>query len=266
MYQNELIDNSSLKQSKNFWKQYLAGYTGFVELPYESARNLHAARYRFVINKETTLKLKEFIYQKKSTLNTACLAFFNLFLYKITYQKDLVIGCPFTLRQSNEWQDIMGYFINSLPVRMKFHDTMSFSELVSIMGKDLLEIEKNKNLPFEEILKVAELEKSKSVNPLIQVWFVLENQNEYSELKLSNLLSKHHSIPQKHAKFDLMLIVEVQQEELSLIFEYDQGIFSETTMENWSKNFIDLLENVLSNPAKDIKYYYLENHEMSILL
>nr|WP_264358334.1 non-ribosomal peptide synthetase [Parachlamydia acanthamoebae] len=268
-FQNHYIAEEKKLELQNFWKNYLDNCVPILELPLDCPRvkqPYRANRHQFMLGKEQTQKIKKLSSQFKMTLNITCLSFFQFFLNKITMQNDVIVGTPFTLRRSEDWNKVMGYFINSLPIRTFFDRIQNFQDLMINVRESVLEVEENKDLQLDQIIKLLEIPRLPHITPLIQVWYVFENQGDYKTLDFMGTTFSHFSVPSLYAKFDLMLIVEERDNELSFIFEYAEELFLKETIEKWSSHFIHLLRDVLDCPSKNLKNYDFELQEMSFLL
>lgn len=238
------------QELKLFWKDYLKGYEGVLRLPYDSRDKKskeHSENQSFKISPKVGATILNFVKESQTTLNAVFMTLLQIFLLRVTGQVDTVIGIPCDLRNSSDWQKVMGYFLNSLPVRHQLEERKSFKELVGSCLKNILDAEKNKYLPFEKIMNTAGVKRSSEVTPLIQLWFVMENSGEYQDrLDLGEVQLTHHSIPSRFAKFPLMLIAKQKGKEITLIWEYSTAFFKESTVQMFTDIFQSVLEEVFT--------------------
>ena len=60
---------------------------------------------------------------------TVLLTFFNILLYKLTDQKDIVIGTAVSGRSHVDLESITGFFVNTLASRNNIEGNLTFSIL-----------------------------------------------------------------------------------------------------------------------------------------
>ena len=65
-----------------------------------------------------------------ATLFMTLLAAFSAFLYRYSGQHDILVGTPIANRNRAETESLIGFFINTLILRMRFSDEMTFRELL----------------------------------------------------------------------------------------------------------------------------------------
>lgn len=68
-------------------------------------------------------------------------------------QDDIILGIPFANRNRSEITPLVGFFINTLPIRSRLWPNMRFLELLTQVNELVLEIQSHQNLPFEQIVE-----------------------------------------------------------------------------------------------------------------
>ena len=102
---------------------------------------------------------------------------FNVLLNKCTGQKEFVVGTPVSGRTRSEIQDMLGVFINTLPLKFNLIDDFSFTEYVNEVKELVLNSLDNQDFPFEQLVEELDLEKDRSRNPLFDVMFIVQNSD-----------------------------------------------------------------------------------------
>ena len=80
--------------------------------------------------RELSAQLKVYLREHNVTLFMFLLAVLDTYLYRITGNDDVVIGCPIANREHDALKDMLGLFALPLPLRASMHDRMRFSELL----------------------------------------------------------------------------------------------------------------------------------------
>ncbi|MDQ1266727.1 MAG: hypothetical protein QG635_1879, partial [Bacteroidota bacterium] len=171
-------------------------------------------------------------------------------LYKYTGQTDLLIGVPAANRNRREYQQIMGLFLNTLPIRTNIEQSESFAGLLKRVSETVKEALTHQELPFERLIEELNPKRDLSRHPLFQVIFV--HQNFPGLYKVSGMTLKPFKVDYGSSKYDLDLWAEEVEGELLLTLTYNSDIFSISTAERFLKRYRVLLESILENPYSNI--------------
>ncbi len=222
--------------------------------------------YVFELSKATSDNLKRLCHSEESTAFMAMLTVFYTLLYRYTGQDDIIVGVPISGRNRNEFQKLIGVFVNTLPLRVRLSRNVSFKNLLKQVKEASLEAFSHQDVPFETIVQNIAPERSSSLNPLFQVLFTY--QNAVPNFRLNNVLMNYQPIDGGTAKFDLSLDIldggDVYPQKC--ILEYNTDLFDSTFIIRMAQHFQILLEQILSEPDKPIgEINYLTNEELTQL-
>ncbi|GEM_PF-5511429 len=103
------------------------------------------------------------------------LAVFGTLLHRYTGQEEVNIGSPFAGRDRLELEELIGFFINTVVLRLNFSGHPSFRLLLSRVREVVLGAYKHQDVPFEKLVEELQPERDTSRNPLFQVWFNMLN-------------------------------------------------------------------------------------------
>ncbi|KAF4040752.1 Thioesterase domain [Phytophthora infestans] len=198
-------------------------------------------------------------HSQSSSIFMGLLAVFYLLVERLSGQQDFVIGAPSSGRDAAELQDIMGYFVNTLPLRLggKFAGDEDFKSFLKNVRKVVLGAYNNMEIPFHKVLE--HLRASAHSNddierrwqhPLFQVMFSWEQSEDTSSTKYTEL-----ELPHQSAKFDLMLSMRYRrlnggtERVLEGSLEYPTARFMRSTVERFSRYYLALMEQVTSSPT-----------------
>src|SRR5262245_38545330 len=105
----------------------------------------------------------------------ALLAAFGALLGRYSGQDDIVVGSPIANRQEALLEELIGFFVNSLVMRMKARPEMRFEELLGEVRRTALEAYQHQDVPFERLVEELSPQRSLNTTPLFQVLFALQN-------------------------------------------------------------------------------------------
>ncbi|WP_030765322.1 non-ribosomal peptide synthetase [Streptomyces sp. NRRL F-2664] len=99
------------------------------------------------------------------------LAAFATVLTSWSGQGEVVVGVPWSSRDGGPSEDVIGFLIDTLPVRVDVGSAESFSALVRQVSDTMVDAHGHAGADFEEIVRALGLPRNLSRNPLHQIWF-----------------------------------------------------------------------------------------------
>ncbi|MCU7493270.1 MAG: amino acid adenylation domain-containing protein [Ignavibacteria bacterium] len=251
-WQREYLRGENLERQLSYWKDKLSGIPLSLELPFDHPRPpIQTYRGDYIsldLSPELVKALRDFNRQSGVTLFMTMLSCFQVLLYRLSGQMDIVIGTPVANRSKEELEALIGFFVNTLVLRCRISRNMKFLDLLKETTESSLEAFTYQELPFEMLVDALQPERTLSHSPLFQVMFVIQNApvEEYgftSDLKLFP-----HEVHSMTSKFDLTLFVSEKSEEaISMAFEYNTDLFEKETIEMFFRHYKSIIECVLIN-------------------
>ena len=123
---------------------------------------------------------------------------------RLSGQSDVVIGTPIANRIRAEVEPLVGFFVNTLALRLDLSDRPAVDEMLQRVKERALAAQQHQELPFEQVVEITNPARSISHTPLFQVMFNWNN-NDDGEIALPGLTLSPIAIPRRIAKFDLTL-------------------------------------------------------------
>ncbi|MBD9358038.1 non-ribosomal peptide synthetase [Methylomonas albis] len=251
LWQRQWLSGPVLEKQSSYWAKQLAGAADLLDLPTDRPRP-PVQRYRgsslsFSIAAGLTEQLKQLGRSAEATLFMTLLAAYAVLLARYARTTDLVIGSPIANRNRGELEQLIGFFVNTLPLRLDLSGNPSSRQLLSRIRQTALAAYAHQDLPFEYIVEELQPQRNLSHAPLFQVMFVLQNAPAptvaVADLSLEMLESAAPA-----AKFDLTLSIEETSGELRGVIEYNTDLFNETTMLRFIAHYRRLLASMAATP------------------
>ncbi|HEX8362543.1 MAG TPA: amino acid adenylation domain-containing protein, partial [Longimicrobium sp.] len=249
-WQRKWVDGDILQQQADYWKTTLAGAPDVLELPADRprpARPDHAgAAVGLVLDEELTAGLKALSQRHGTTLYMTLLAGWAAVLGRLANQTDVVIGTPTANRGRREIEGLIGFFVNTLALRMDLADA-SVAELLGQVKERTLGAQQHQDIPFEQVVDLVQPARSMSHTPLFQVLFAWQNAGQ-GGLELPGLtLASAGAAANVTAKFDLSLTLQEAGDRIVGGVEYATSLFERGTIER----YLGYLRLVLQAMAAD---------------
>ncbi len=250
-WQHQWLQGDILQKYVRYWQQQLEG-ARHLELPTDKPRpatpSTRGARYSFVLPKDLSLELDSLSRHEGVTLFMTLLTAFQVFLYRLTDQADIVVGTDVANRTRLETEGLIGFFVNLLALRTNVQGAPKFRQVLQSVRKMVLEAYAYQELPFDLVVEqLLGVERRSQQTPLISVLFVLQNIPE-GVLHLPGLQLTMMSQEQQSAKFDLALFLQEEPDGIRGSVVYRTELFEELTIATWMRRFEILLQDILTNP------------------
>ncbi|MEM7356372.1 MAG: condensation domain-containing protein, partial [Acidobacteriota bacterium] len=235
----------------DYWRQHLEGFSGVLELPLDRprppARRGRGARITRRLPAELRHGLEGWSRDHGVTLFMTLVAAFQTLLARLSGQDDVAIGTPVAYRQSQEVEDLVGFFANTLVLRTRLGDDPVFGSLAERVREVALGAFEHQDLPFEVLVEACQPERDLSRTPLFQALFAF--QNAPLELALPGLEFERFELDTGIAKFDLTLVVE-DDPDAPFWLDYDRDLFDGTTAERFLGHWERLLAAIVEGPQR----------------
>lgn len=255
LWQRQWFQGEVLERQLSYWKQQLGGALPVLQIPADHPRpavqTFQGGWQTLALSEGLSAKLKSISQDENATLFMTLLTAYSALLYRYTGQNDFVVGSPIAGRNRAETEELIGFFINTLGLRIDLAGDPSFRELLQRVREVALEAYSHQDLPFEKLIEEISPERDTSYTPVFQVMFALQNA-PVPALELAGMAPGQPLDPSdvhnKSAKTDLALFVEETNEGLIASFEYSTDLFEKSTIERMLQHFQRLLESVTADP------------------
>ena len=254
-WHREWLQGEVLDKAVSYWKEKLTGATSLLELPTDRPRppiqGFAGTRFPLVIPQELTESLKQLAEQQHASLFMVLLAAFKVLLFRHAGQEDILVGIPIAGRNNPELENVIGLFVNMLPMRTDLSGNPTFRELLDRVRETALGGYEHQDLPFEKLVEVMQPERDTSYSPLFQVMFHLGNL-DIPSFNLPGLKLTPLDADTGTSKFDLTLDLTESAAGLKGHFDYSTDLFDRVTIERLSERFQVLLNAVVADPETPI--------------
>jgi non-ribosomal peptide synthetase component F/alpha-ketoglutarate-dependent taurine dioxygenase len=251
VWQRRWLQGNVLEDHLAYWRKELAGKLPESPLagdhPRPAVSSFAGVTRTFELSKSLTGQLKDLARAKDTTLFMTLMAAFQTLLHRESGNDDIVVGTDVANRNRTETADLIGFFVNLLPVRTRPSANLTFREYLQQVKDVTLGAYDHQDLPFDRI--VTELQPERSLNraPLFQTLFVMQNA-PMPETKLDRLQLSQMEVDEGVAKFDLAVFMEEKDERLIGKWNYSTDLFVASTIERLADRFSKLLESIVANP------------------
>lgn len=243
-WQRDWLEGHTLQQQFNFWKSHLSSAPELIDLYTSYKRPLESSYrggiYRCRIEKNVYQKIKQLAEKSEATLFMVLYAAFQLLLFRLTHQENIVVGIPVANRHYHQVDSLIGLFVNVLPVCINHNDNFTFEGLLNQVKEKLIQCYQHQDIPFEYLVDNLNINRRLNYHPIFQILFVLQNVGELP-IQFDQLETKKINVDVEVSKFDLTLFVEETNQGLDIGVEYSQDLFEHQTIVNYVDCYLQLL-------------------------
>ncbi|HEY6548665.1 MAG TPA: condensation domain-containing protein, partial [Vicinamibacteria bacterium] len=252
-WQRERLQNGALDQQLAFWRKRLEGAPPRLDLPTDRPRSAallpRGAAHDLVFPPALVEKLRGLSHREGATLYVVLLAGFKALLHRYTGQEDLVVGSAIANRTHSELEGLIGFFVNSLPLRTDFSGDPTVRELVARVKGVAREAFDHEELPFEKLVDELNPDRDPGQNPIFQVVFAMQRASR-SDLGMPGLRVAPFDLQARVARFDLEVHF-FEAEDRSVVAAqvlYNAELFDAASIERMLSHYLSLLEEAAVRP------------------
>ena len=254
-WQRNWLHGEVLDQQLDYWRKHLSGAPPSLELPADRPRpavqSFNGERYSFALSRDLTARLLELSRREDATPFMTLLAAFYVLLYRYTGQADIVVGTPVANRNRQELESLIGFFVNTLALRVDLSGNPTFRELLARVREVALGAYAYQDLPFEMLVEELSPARDASRNPIFQVMFAFQNTPDPAARQLELNISPVE-VKTARAQFDLMLDVTAVDGQFYVTLVYNTDLFDALTIQQTAERFKVLLAGVVHGAGRRI--------------
>ena len=230
VWQRRALEGNTLDEQLAYWKRQLGGALPALELPLDHPRPVvqdHDGAWEIMILPEKlTNTLKSLRSRERVTLFTLLLASFQLLLYRLCGQDDIVLGVPVAGRNRIDTEALIGFFIGTLAIRADLSGNPSFLEFLYRVRKITLDAYDHQDVPFERLVEELRPARSTARNPIFDVLINFISSRYAALPQLDDLLTGSLETHETESKFSMTLYIREEGATLKLALAYQTALFS----------------------------------------
>jgi amino acid adenylation domain-containing protein len=248
-WQRRNMTEETLAKDLDYWKRELAGPLPESYLPVDRHRvgpqTFRGSMYPFKLSSRLNSTLITLSRSQGVTLFQTLLAGFAALLSRYSGEQIIPIGSLTEGRKLHETQALLGYFVNTVVLRLDLSGDPSFRDLVKRVRNVALGALEHDNLPFEHLVRELRTTRDSAHNPLFQALFSLAPP--LPELNPAWQVTQM-DVDTGVSKYDLHLELDERRDEILPRFHFSTNLFEPATIARMANHWMNLLEGAASNP------------------
>ncbi|KAF7770032.1 hypothetical protein PCIT_a2978 [Pseudoalteromonas citrea] len=270
-WQRQFLGSDEFQRQRDYWSEKLAGYET-LRLPTKGSR---PAKFQYqgdnivtTLDPDLSDQLTHFAQQQGCSLFSVMLTVFNVLLSKYSGQSDIVVGTPMANRHHPDVMQLIGLFVNTVPLRTQVNGTASLFDLLAQVTHTVEQAQHNQDVPFEQIVDDLSVPRDSSRHPIYQVMFSIDEFSEQETAHAQIGLEQVDLSPYYHvAKQDMSLYVSRNAQQLTLAMNWATALFSKASIEQFLSHYQELLSSMTAYPQQRLAdFTLLSTHQQHQLI
>ncbi|EXJ13522.1 non-ribosomal peptide synthetase [Imhoffiella purpurea] len=215
-----------------------------LDRPRPAVRGFAGGVRRVRLGADRTQALREIARRHATTLFAVLASAVGVFLHRHTGQTEILVGVPVAGRQRSEIEDLVGFFVNTLPLRCRLDPEASVSQLLGALSGEWQACLADQLYPLEALIEDLQVRREASRNPLFDVLVALEDEDWTTSSAGGVLDLRPYPIRQRFSKMDLSLYFRPRDGGLEIDLEYSRELFLPETAERLAARLLHLLQTL----------------------
>jgi len=248
-----------------------------VDHPYPPVQTLRGASLDFELDEALSKQLQAFCLAEGVTPYMLLLSAYISLLHAWSGQEDIVVGTPAAGRSRPEFENVVGIFINMLPIRARCTEGLTFRELLQQVRLAALGALEHQDYPFSRLVEDLPRQRLVGRSPLFQVAFDFQRLERYGAIaplflpssgeravELAGLALEPYPFPQQEGQFELGLQVVEGEDRLYGVIKYNSDLFEKETISRLRAGFVKLLEATVAHPDEKLNHLSVQVKNMDL--
>jgi amino acid adenylation domain-containing protein len=236
-----------------YWRAELAGMEPW-EPPGGGARSQpdswESVRFPVELSSGTTAALTDFTRAHRCTVASALIAVHQALLARHSGQRDLTVGTVIDARRGRDYAGVVGFFAETVAIRLQQRPTTNFRELVQ-QANGKLRAARTQLMPFDRAIAQVDRSPRRGLPVNTLVVYQGERPPETGFAGPAGGVTRFW-LPDPTARFDLELATTVVGGRLTGELRFRAGLLPAATVEAIGEGFAVLVEAGLSDPDRPL--------------
>lgn len=246
-----------LSEHLAYWTNTLAGYQEGLSLPYDFARPAsrawRAGIVRLQYPSDLTARLSEVSKSHQSTLFMTLMASLAILMNRYTGREDLCVGTTVAGRDHLELENLIGFFVNILAIRLDLSGNPTVETLLQRTRAQVLAAIEHRDLPFEHVLAALKKQRDSSQIPLVPVMvrhqnFPTAQAQDHDGLGAGEIEFGEIEFGERTTPNELDVQFTGDASKLEVAVEYAKDLFSERTIKRLIVHHQQVLQTLVNSP------------------
>ena len=249
------VDEDRIQEMLPFWKRYLGGDLPAIKWPARAvAPKNRGAYHRFRFPEALYTSLQNFCRDQQLTSNWVLMTAYLAMLHTLGGQEDVRIGTPSSIRKHAELEKLIGFFVQTVLLRVDLSGNPSFRDVLDRTRETALEVSKYEDVPFDRVVQAVRPKRDPNAVPLIQAW-IAPMKDLMPVMELPGATTSYQIVDGKIARFDIALILDEARGGVEAFFEYDTDLWDASMVAQLADLYMRILRQGVEHPETTLELF-----------
>ncbi|MFC5832158.1 amino acid adenylation domain-containing protein [Nonomuraea insulae] len=248
-WQRELEAAGVFDAQLAWWRRYLADppkpLTVGPATPGGAFGSFGVEQITFRIDARTEAAVRALARERGATVYGVLMTAFAVFAHRLTGEPDLITGTPMANRSAKGLDRVIGYVMNSLPVRWRLDGGTTFAALLARFTAEFPQVLANADVPVGRIVRALDPERVAGRSPLFQ-WVFMHLPRQESVARLREIADPERV--HTGGEHDLIGIVRDGDDGFEASLEFRTDLYEPEVVRGWAGSFTALLGALVAEP------------------
>ena len=252
-----------------YWLEHLAGELPILDLPLDKPRPSEqpwqSNSVSLSLDEPLVRNLQHLAVAQGCSLFMVMACLYAITLYRFSRQSSVVVGIPISGRNLDELQSLIGFFVNTLALRLEVDPQQSFLQCLSSIKQACLDAYNHPDLPFDLLVQALNPPRDQSRSPIYQTLFTYIDSSQ-ALLPVEGLQILPFELDLPGAQTDLDFWLERLDDGIRGGMEYPVALFEASTVQAIAGSFELLAQRVSQTADSSLaELLQLARHEQQTL-
>ncbi|MFI9842489.1 amino acid adenylation domain-containing protein [Nonomuraea sp. NPDC051941] len=255
--QRKQMGVTELASHVDYWSAELLGFEP-LDLPADHPRRpeagLDGAKVELTLSRRRTSDLQALASRERCAFSSVVVALFDVLLSIHSGQHDITIGTVLAGRRRGTFNDVLGYFANTVALRVDLSEAASFRDVARLVHTKLRKAHAHQEAPFERVVAAVQPARQPGRHPIFDVMVIHHGETAArGSSALDPRLPEWIRWNEPEIRFDLEVDTIVLDGCLTIALGYREDIFSRSTIDRLGTQFTRIVEQVLDDPNRPLE-------------
>lgn len=255
-------ESEQFKLDEAYWRETFADSIPVLDTPTEflrrSPRTYASRRYDHVFDSQLVEQIRRIGAKQGCSLFNTFFAAFSAYAGRISGCEEFSIGVPTAGQAATQQNELIGFCVNTLPVRMQVDAATTFVDYVKQARGTLLSAFEHQRMSFGTLLRLLAPPRDPSRPPMVNVSLNIDPVIDTEDIGFSGLDVSVRVEPRCFENFEWFINGVIQKDKsIEMQVQYNSDLYSDTAMKFYFDGFAALLADIARDPTQPIGQFNL---------
>ncbi len=244
--EQKYLNSEKFKKDKKFWEDKFKNCPSCVSFSQKNSQNTLQIGKRKIYSLDNSKEILNFCKQNDISAFTFLMTVYSIYLYRITGVQDVIIGSPILNRNGLKEKNMMGLFINTLPMKIEIYDNPSFVKLAKDVADSQFSMFRHHKYPYSKLLEFLR-NKYKFSNNLYDTIISYQNARDNSKSSDIDYSTNWDFNGYLSNSLDIHIYDLDNTGILKLFYDYKVDKFDENEIDDIHNRILYIINQIINN-------------------